>query len=107
MRAAIQQEASRSRRHAAHAALADVLADQPDRSRWHRAASTNRPDEEMAAELETAARRARRRGDLLSGRRGPRTPLAPWPQTRRKPLRIGHPLGIVFDGACGQDQRPG
>lgn len=70
IRSAIQQEASRSRRHAAHAALADVLAGQPDRSRWHRAASTNRPDEEMAAELETAARRARRRGDLLSGVEG-------------------------------------
>ncbi|WP_030454862.1 helix-turn-helix transcriptional regulator [Herbidospora cretacea] len=70
MRSAIQQEASRSRRHAAHAALAKVLAGHPDRSRWHRAASSNRPDEEMAAELETAARRARRRGDLLSGVEG-------------------------------------
>lgn len=67
MRSAIHQEASLSRRHAAHAALAAVLAAQPDRSRWHRAASADRPDEDLAAELETAARRARRRGDLLSG----------------------------------------
>lgn len=67
MRSAIHQEANLSRRHAAHAALAAVLAAQPDRSRWHRAASADRPDEDLAAELETAARRARRRGDLLSG----------------------------------------
>ena len=66
MRSAIYQGASISQRHAVHAALADVLTGRPDRRLWHRAASTHRPDETIAAELETAARSVRRRGDLLS-----------------------------------------
>ncbi|GAA4191253.1 helix-turn-helix transcriptional regulator [Microbispora amethystogenes] len=66
MRSAIYQGASVSQRHAAHAALAGVLTGRPDRSLWHRAASTPKPDETIAAELETAAGSVRRRGDLLS-----------------------------------------
>ncbi|MFC6085826.1 helix-turn-helix transcriptional regulator [Sphaerisporangium aureirubrum] len=67
MRSAIHQGASVSQRQVAHAALADVLAGQPDRRVWHRAAATPRPDEAIASELETVAGRARRRGDLVSG----------------------------------------
>ncbi|SEL25859.1 helix-turn-helix transcriptional regulator [Nonomuraea pusilla] len=48
-------------RLAAHAALADALADDPDRAAWHRAAAATGPDEEVAADLEAAALRARRR----------------------------------------------
>ncbi|MET9240803.1 AAA family ATPase [Nonomuraea sp. NPDC003709] len=66
MRSAIYQGASISQRHAVHAALADVLTDRPDRRLWHRAASTPRPDESIAVELETTAKSVRRRGDLLS-----------------------------------------
>lgn len=66
MRSAIYQGASISQRHAVHAALADVLTGRPDRRLWHRAASTPRPDETIAAELETVARSGRRRGDPLS-----------------------------------------
>ncbi len=62
MRTAIYQAASVSQRHAAHAALADVLSGQPERRVWHRAASIIGPDEEVASELEAAAARARRRG---------------------------------------------
>jgi DNA-binding CsgD family transcriptional regulator/tetratricopeptide (TPR) repeat protein len=62
VRSAIHQAASVAQRHAAHAALADVLIDQPDRSIWHRAAAVFRPDEAVASELETAAIRARHRG---------------------------------------------
>lgn len=62
IRSAIYQAASVARRHAAHAALATVLAGQPDRSIWHRAASSVGPDEEVASELETAAQRAEARG---------------------------------------------
>jgi DNA-binding CsgD family transcriptional regulator len=62
MRTAIHQEASVSQRHAAHAALADVLAGQPGRRLWHRAASIIGPDEGVARELETAAGQAQRRG---------------------------------------------
>ncbi len=62
MRAAITQQASISQRHAAHAALADALVDHPERRVWHRAASVIGPNESVAAELETMARRAQQRG---------------------------------------------
>src|SRR6516162_5576510 len=64
MRAAIRQAASISQRQAVHAALAEVLADRPDRAVWHRAASSVGPDEAVARELETAARHAQRRGGM-------------------------------------------
>jgi DNA-binding CsgD family transcriptional regulator len=62
VRSAIYQQASPPQRRAAHAALAAVLAGQPDRRDWHRAASTVGMDEEVAAELEAAGSRAHRRG---------------------------------------------
>ncbi len=62
MRTAIRHDASISQRHAAHAALATVLASQPERRVWHRAASVIGPDEQVAGELEAAAARAQRRG---------------------------------------------
>ena len=61
-RSAVYQAASPARRHAAHAALAGVLAGQPDRQVWHRAAAALGPDEHVAAALDDAARRAERRG---------------------------------------------
>ncbi|MFA1538124.1 helix-turn-helix transcriptional regulator [Actinomadura monticuli] len=65
MRSAIYQGASVSQRHAVHAALADVLAGQPDRRLWHRAVSTTRPDEGIASELCAVAQRAQHRGCQL------------------------------------------
>ncbi len=53
-------------RHRAHAALAEVLADHPDRALWHRAASAPGPDEELAGALERAAADARRRGAVAT-----------------------------------------
>ncbi|HEX9413545.1 MAG TPA: AAA family ATPase, partial [Ktedonobacterales bacterium] len=64
VRSAIYQAASAAQRRAAHAALATVLAGQPDRSIWHLAAARNGPDETVAVELEAAADRARGRGDV-------------------------------------------
>jgi DNA-binding NarL/FixJ family response regulator len=67
IRSAIRQSATAGDRRAAHAALATVLADQPDRSVWHRAECAFGPDELVAAELEAAAGRAlRRRGTSLA-----------------------------------------
>jgi DNA-binding CsgD family transcriptional regulator len=62
IRSAIYQQASPRARRAAHAALATVYADDPDRRAWHRAASLSAPDEGVAAELEAAAERASTRG---------------------------------------------
>ncbi|MDP9495944.1 MAG: AAA family ATPase, partial [Actinomycetota bacterium] len=64
VRSAIYAEATVPDRHSAHAALAEVLVDQPDRRAWHRAASLVTPDEEVAVELEQAAERARKRGAI-------------------------------------------
>jgi DNA-binding CsgD family transcriptional regulator len=65
VRSAIHQAASLSQRHESHAALAEVLAAQPQRRVWHRAASVVGTDEGIAAELEATAVHAHRRGGGL------------------------------------------
>jgi DNA-binding CsgD family transcriptional regulator len=62
MRSAVSQAAPVNARRRVHEALAEVLADQPDRRVWHRAALISGHHEEIASELEDAAERARRRG---------------------------------------------
>jgi DNA-binding CsgD family transcriptional regulator/tetratricopeptide (TPR) repeat protein len=61
MRSAMRQAAGTAERHAVHAALADVLADDPDRSVWHQAASAVAPEEPVAAQLEATAAGLRQR----------------------------------------------
>ncbi|WP_329427190.1 AAA family ATPase [Streptosporangium sp. NBC_01495] len=70
MRSAVYRGAGPARRRAAHAALADTLAelaggrpgDLTDRQIWHRAASRAHHDEEIAAALDAMASRAQHRG---------------------------------------------
>src|SRR5262249_7160534 len=62
MRSAIRRGARVGGRRAAHAALAAVLAADPDRAVWHRAAATAGPDETVASALAEAAERAGLRG---------------------------------------------
>jgi DNA-binding CsgD family transcriptional regulator len=62
MRSATQQAATAAELRRAHAALATVWADQPDRSVWHRAAAAVGADETVADDLEAAADRAELRG---------------------------------------------
>jgi DNA-binding CsgD family transcriptional regulator len=62
VRSAIYQGAQGRERRAAHAALAEAYRDDPDRAVWHRAASLDLPDDRVAAQLESAAERALRRG---------------------------------------------
>jgi DNA-binding CsgD family transcriptional regulator len=62
IRSAVQQAASGEELRGAHAALAEALADEPDRAVWHRAAAATGPDEDVALALEAAAERATLRG---------------------------------------------
>ena len=62
IRSAIAQSANLAQRSAVHSALAALLVEQPDRRVWHRAAGSPGPDEDIAAELESVAEHAVRRG---------------------------------------------
>ncbi|WP_045739822.1 ATP-binding protein [Actinoplanes rectilineatus] len=64
IQSAIYGAATFPRRIAAHRALAEVYAAEPERAAWHRSAATVGRDELVARDLETAAGLAGGRGDL-------------------------------------------
>jgi DNA-binding CsgD family transcriptional regulator len=64
IRSAVRQSASVPLLRRIHEALAEVLRAAPDRRVWHRAALIGGMHEEIADELEEAARRARQRGAI-------------------------------------------
>ncbi|MEU8379197.1 AAA family ATPase [Streptosporangium sp. NPDC048865] len=66
MRSAIPAAATPAERRHAHLALARTLCAHPDRRAWHRAAATIGADEDVAADLERAADRARHRGGVAA-----------------------------------------
>ena len=71
VRSTLYRDATFAQRQAAHRALADVFdGDQDaDRRAWHRAAASPGQDDEVAGELEQAARRARRRSGFAAAAR--------------------------------------
>ncbi len=68
VRSAAYHAADLNDRRTIHRVLADSIDPQldPDRRAWHAANAAARPDDEVAAELEASADRARRRGGIAS-----------------------------------------
>lgn len=68
VRSAVYRASSPEDRRAVHAALAEATSIErdPDRRAWHRASARLHPDEEVAADLERSATRARTRGGVAA-----------------------------------------
>lgn len=68
IRSAVYRAASFEDRRAVHAALAAAtyVERDPDRRAWHRASATVTPGEDVAADLERSAERARTRGGMAA-----------------------------------------
>jgi DNA-binding CsgD family transcriptional regulator len=65
IRAVVVDMATVQARRSAHAALAELAADQPDRRAWHLVEAAIEPDEHVAGLLEQAGHRILRRGDAV------------------------------------------
>ncbi|MGW4461823.1 AAA family ATPase [Micromonospora sp. NPDC004704] len=102
LRSALYQSATAGQRRRVHAALAEVLSGDPERSVWHRAAAASGPDEELARQLTEVATRAQHR-------QAPGIALAAFEQAARlseNPAARGHRLLGAVDMASEQGDAP-
>lgn len=96
IRAAVYQAAGTGQRLDVHRVLHRLLAGDPDRAAWHLAAATVEPDEAVAAELESVADRAERRGALATAAEALRHSAAfsPGPADRARRLVASATLAV-------------
>jgi tetratricopeptide (TPR) repeat protein len=97
VRSGVLQSETLTRRQAAHAALAEVLADDPYRRTWHRAQSIVGPDDQIADELEVNAAIALSRGAVMSAI----ADLQRAAQLTSASARRGHRLLVAAEHAFG------
>jgi hypothetical protein len=97
VRSGVLQSETLTRRQAAHAALAAVLADEPYRRTWHRAQSITGPDDQIADELEASVAVALGRGAVMSAI----ADLQRSAQLTSSPARRGHRLLMAAEHAFG------
>jgi tetratricopeptide (TPR) repeat protein len=97
VRSGVLQAETLTRRQAAHAALADVLAGEPYRRTWHRAQSIVGPDDQIADELESNVADLLRRGAAMSAI----ADLQRSAQLTTSQARRGHRLLMAAEHAFG------
>jgi len=107
LRAAVQQGSPLGLRIAAHAALAAALsrAADADRRAWHLAAAATGPDEQVAAELERTAVRARERSGYSAAASAYERAARLTPQTRPQERRLA--MAAQAAGEAGELERSG
>lgn len=103
MRSAVVEMAPPAERRAAHRALADMWAEQPERRAWHLAEATIEPDESVAALLQAAAQRILARGDAVGCVKAltRASELSPRSTDRRRRLAAAAYVGAEVAGRLG------
>jgi DNA-binding NarL/FixJ family response regulator len=97
VRSAVDQTASAEERRQAHAALAETLADDPDRAAWHAAGAAAGPDEDVAVRLEAAAERALLRGAHAVAAAALERSARLTPDVRRGALRLQRAGSLAWE----------
>lgn len=100
VRSAIYRQADPVERKAAHSALSEVLAGEPDRSVWQQAAAAVAPDEQVADRLEEAASRAHRRGAVMTAVAAMERSAALSGEPAARGERLIHAAQLAFELGC-------